>query len=67
MTTADGDGGGSASPGVAPTAAEIEAAEASLETWLVEQAEAGVPETVLVGVLREYAADVERLGPVPRP
>ena len=45
---------------------EIEEAEVELEEWLVEQAESGVPEIVLVGLLRDYADDVERLGYVPR-
>ncbi|GAA0216339.1 hypothetical protein [Halobaculum roseum] len=45
---------------------EIEQAEVDLEEWLVEQSEAGVPELVLVGLLRDYADDVEDLGYVPR-
>jgi hypothetical protein len=45
---------------------EIEAAEVELEEWLVEQAENGVPEVVLIGLLRDYADDVEDLGYVPR-
>jgi len=45
---------------------EIEEAEADLEEWLVEQAEAGVPEIVLIGLLRDYAGDIEDLGYVPR-
>ncbi|QKG94438.1 hypothetical protein HPS36_16270 (plasmid) [Halorubrum salinarum] len=45
---------------------EIEAAEVELEEWLVEQAENGVPEIVLIGLLRDYADDVEHLGYVPR-
>lgn len=45
---------------------DLEAAEAALERWLVEHAVAGVPELVLVGLLRDYAADVERRGFVPR-
>lgn len=57
-----GDSGGEAPAPVAPTAAAVERAETSLETWLVEQAEAGVPKTVLVGLLRDYADEVERLG-----
>lgn len=45
---------------------EIEAAEVELEEWLVEQAENGVPEMVLIGLLRNYADDIEQLGYVPR-
>jgi len=45
---------------------EIEAAEADLEQWLVEQTENGVPEMVLIGLLRDYADDVKDLGYVPR-
>lgn len=45
---------------------EIEQAEDELEQWLVDQAEAGVPEIVLVGLLRDYADDIEYLGYVPR-
>lgn len=46
--------------------AEIEKAESELEEWLVEQASGGIPEIVLVGILRDYAGDVENLGYVPR-
>lgn len=45
---------------------EIEEAEVELEEWLVEQAENGIPEVVLVGLLRDYADDIEHLGYVPR-
>lgn len=45
---------------------EIEEAEVELEQWLVEQAENGVPEIVLIGLLRDYADDVEQFGYVPR-
>ena len=45
---------------------EIEEAEVELEEWSVEQAENGVPEIVLVGILRDYADDIEQLGYVPR-
>ncbi|MDL0122856.1 hypothetical protein [Halobacterium salinarum] len=45
---------------------EIEEAEVELEEWLVEQAENGVPEIVLIGLLRDYADDIELLGYVPR-
>jgi protoporphyrinogen oxidase len=45
---------------------EIEEAEVELEEWLVEQAGNGVPEIVLIGLLRDYADDIEHLGYVPR-
>ena len=45
---------------------EIEQAEVELEQWLVEQAENGVPEIVLIRLLRDYADDIEHLGYVPR-
>lgn len=45
---------------------EIEEAEVELEEWLVEQAENGIPEIVLIGVLRDCADDIEQLGYVPR-
>ncbi|WP_199522562.1 hypothetical protein [Haloferax sp. Atlit-48N] len=45
---------------------EIEEAEVELEQWLVDQAENGVPEVVLIGLLRDYADDIEQLGYVPR-
>lgn len=45
---------------------EIEQAEVELEQWLVKQAENGVPEIVLIGLLRDYADDIEHLGYVPR-
>ena len=45
---------------------DIEKAEVELEQWLVEQAESGIPETVLIGLLRDYADDIEHLGYVPR-
>jgi hypothetical protein len=45
---------------------EIEEAEVELEQWLVEQAENGIPEIVLLGLLRDYADDIEHLGYVPR-
>ncbi|CQH64506.1 uncharacterized protein HHUB_5048 (plasmid) [Halobacterium hubeiense] len=45
---------------------EIKQAEAELEEWLVEQAENGVAEIVLIGLLRDYADDIEHLGYVPR-
>lgn len=46
--------------------AEIEKAESELEEWLVEQASDGIPEIVFVGILRDYADDVENLGYVSR-
>jgi len=45
---------------------EIEEAEVDLEEWLVERAENGVPEIVLIGLLRDYAEDIEHHGYVPR-
>jgi hypothetical protein len=45
---------------------EIEEAEVELEQWLVDQAENDVPEIVLIGLLRDYADDIEHLGYVPR-
>jgi|AntDeeMetagen134_2_1112570.scaffolds.fasta_scaffold01121_8 hypothetical protein len=45
---------------------QIKEAEVELEQWLVEQAENGVPELVLIGLLRNYADDIEQLGYVPR-
>ena len=45
---------------------EIEATEVELEEWLVDPAENGIPEIVLVGVLRDYADGIEHLGYVPR-
>jgi len=44
----------------------IENARAALQRLLAEQAQAGVPEQVLVGLLREQAAAIERLGYIPR-
>lgn len=45
---------------------EIEEAEVDLEQWLVDQTEHGVPEVALIGILRDYADDIEDLGYVPR-
>jgi len=45
---------------------EIEEVEVELEQWLVDQAENGIPEVVLIGLLRDYADDIEHLGYVPR-
>jgi hypothetical protein len=49
-----------------PDTQAIPRVETALEHWLVEHAAAGVPETVLIDVLRAYADRVERLGHVPR-
>jgi len=38
---------------------EIEQAEDELEQWLVDQAKTGVPEVVLVSLLRNYADGIE--------
>lgn len=43
-----------------------EDAREGLQSLLVEQAQAGVPEQVLVGLLREQAAEIERFGYIPR-
>jgi len=45
---------------------EMEEAGNELEEWLVEQAENGILEIVLIGLLRDYADDIEQLGYVPR-
>jgi hypothetical protein len=45
---------------------EIKEVEVELEDWLVDQAENGIPEIVLIGLLRDYADDIEHLGYVPR-
>ncbi len=45
---------------------EIEQAETELEQWLVDQAENEIPEIVLIGLLRDYADEIEHLGYVPR-
>ena len=44
----------------------IEDARAALQGLLAEQAQAGVPEQVLVGLLREQAAEIEQFGYIPR-
>ncbi|WP_226021937.1 hypothetical protein [Halomicrobium salinisoli] len=36
------------------------------ETWLAMQSQDGVPDLVLVGLLRGYADEIERHGYVPR-
>lgn len=41
-------------------------ADQALEQLLTEHAEAGVPELVLVGMLRDYAELIEEVGYVPR-
>jgi hypothetical protein len=46
--------------------AVVEHVERDLERWLVAHARAGVPEVVLVAILRQYADQVETLGYVPR-
>lgn len=45
---------------------DLEQAEAELEAWLARKATDGIPELVLGGLLREYAAEIERLGYIPR-
>ena len=44
----------------------IESAATTLEAWLVSHADAGIPELVLVGLLREYADRIAELGHIPR-
>jgi len=44
----------------------IDAVEQALERWLLLQAQAGVPELVLVGLLRDYANVIECHGVIPR-
>nr|WP_254270782.1 hypothetical protein [Halorussus aquaticus] len=44
----------------------IDAVEQALERWLLRQAQAGVPELVLVGLLRRYADVIECYGVIPR-
>jgi len=44
----------------------IDAVEQALERWLLRQAQAGVPELVLVGLLRDYADVTEHRGVIPR-
>ena len=46
--------------------AAIEDARRALQRLLAEQAQAGVPEQVLVGLLCEQAAAIERRGYIPR-
>ena len=50
----------------APDTKQIARAERTLKHWLVTHATAGVPETVLVGLLCTYAERVDRIGHVPR-
>ena len=45
---------------------EIAGTEVELEGWFVDQTENGIPEIVLIGLLRDYADDIEQLGYVPR-
>lgn len=44
----------------------INTVERDLERWLILQARGGVPELVLVGVLRDYANSIEHRGLLPR-
>jgi hypothetical protein len=44
----------------------IKDARAALQRLLAEQAQVGVSEQVLVGLLREQAAEIERRGYIPR-
>lgn len=45
---------------------EIGRPEQALERWLVRQATQGVPELVLVSLLREAADDIEECGYISR-
>lgn len=45
---------------------DVEDAREALQSLLAQQAQAGVPEQVLVGLLREQAAKIERRGYIPR-
>lgn len=45
---------------------DLEQAEAELEEWLAAKANGGLPELVLVGLLRDYADNIEHIGHVPR-
>ena len=44
----------------------IEAVERDCEPWVALHAQAGVPELVLVGILRDSADTIERRGVIPR-
>ncbi|WP_276302537.1 hypothetical protein [Halorussus lipolyticus] len=44
----------------------IDTVEQDLKRWLLLQAQAGVPELVLVDLLREYADVIEHRGVIPR-
>jgi len=46
--------------------ATTEDARAALQRLLAEQAQAGVPEQVLISLLREQVAEIERHGYIPR-
>lgn len=45
---------------------QIDAAERELERFLAKHAKAGLPELVLVKLLREYAITIETIGYIPR-
>jgi hypothetical protein len=44
----------------------VEGSREALRRLLAEQAQAGVPEQVLVGLLHEQVAEIEQLGYIPR-
>jgi len=44
----------------------IDCVDRELGRWLAEQARAGVPELVLLALLRSYAGRIERRGYIPR-
>jgi len=44
-----------------------EGARRAIERWAVTYVEAGVPELILIALLRDSADDIERLGYISRP
>jgi hypothetical protein len=49
-----------------PETHHIDRADRDLRRWLATQARAGVPELVLIALLRSYARRIERHGYIPR-
>lgn len=60
------DDGTSEPAEMTPNTHHINRADRDLRRWLVVQARTGVPELVLVALLRSYAFRIERRGHVPR-
>ena len=60
------DNGTSEPAEMTPNKYHINRADRDLRRWLVVQARTGVPELVLVALLRSYACRIERRGHVPR-